>query len=206
MNVLFFDTETTDLVKQKLDPTHPDQPMPVQIGMKLDAENRAEVGAANFLIKTHGQWIINPKASEVTGITNELADAFGIELVPAFEAFMDYVDAADVLVAHNAKFDITVMRRCAQVYADQMGTKYEDPFEGKKIICTMLTAIDIVKAPPRRNGQWKWPKLEECTMHFFGTKIDGAHDALVDVKATAQVFYHLMDTGVFSNERTAAIR
>lgn len=203
MTILFFDTETTGLIKRKLDPTHPDQPMPVQLGMKLDAENKAEVGAANFLIKTHGEWHIDPKATEVTGITNDLADAFGMELVTAYEAFWDYTRAADVLVAHNAIFDVTVMRRCGMVYSEKADTAYVDPFEDKKVICTMLAATDLVKAPPRRNGQWKWPRLEECTQKFFGYKSEGAHDALVDVRDTAKVFYYLLDVGVFDKKRTA---
>lgn len=197
MNVLFFDTETTGLNKPKLDPTHPDQPMPVQLGMKLDAINRTEVGAVNFLIKPHGRWTIHPKAEAVHGITGPLADAYGTELITAYEFWTDYIAAADILVAHNAAYDITVMRRAAKVYSEDTATPYVDPFEGKKVICTMLACIDIVKASPRRNGQWKWPKLEECTHHFFGHGVEGAHDALSDVKATAKVFYHLMDIGAF---------
>ena len=200
MNALFFDTETTGLVRQKLAPTHPDQPMPVQLGMKLDAGDRSEVGVSNFLIRTDGKWIVDPKAAEITGIDNEKADAYGVDLIAAYEVFDAYVGVADVIVAHNAAFDVTVMRRTAAVYAEITGTQYVDPFEGKKLICTMLASTPIVKAMPKRNGQYKWPKLEECVQHFFGRSIVGAHDALVDVRATAEVFYHLIDTGVFSNE------
>ena len=64
----------------------------------------------------------------------------------------------------------------------------------------MLSSMNIVKAKPKRNGQWKWPKLEECVRHFFGETLVGAHDALTDVRATARVFYHLVDTGVFDAE------
>lgn len=200
-NLLFFDTETTGLVNRKLDPTDPKQPMPVQLGMKLDAANRNEVGAANFLIKTDG-WQINPKATEVTGITNALADAYGLHLVTAYEAFLDYVEAADMLVAHNAAFDVTVMRRCGKVYSEIVGEPYVDPFAETEVMCTMLASIDIVKAPPKRNGTYKWPKLEECMQKFFNESIEGAHDALVDVKATARVYYYLVDTGVFDVEPT----
>jgi DNA polymerase III epsilon subunit-like protein len=154
------------------------------------------------MIKTHGQWHVHPKASEITGITNGIADEFGTELLSAYEVWLDYVAAADVLVAHNANFDITVMRHAGAVYAKQTGTEYRDPFKDKKVVCTMLACIDLVKATPKRRGQWKWPKLEECTMKFFGTKIDGAHDAMIDVRATAQVFYYLMDTGVFEREQS----
>jgi DNA polymerase-3 subunit epsilon len=206
MNVLFFDTETTGLNKPKLPPTHPSQPMPVQLGMKLDDGSRKERGAVNFMIKTHGQWTVDPKAAKITGIDNKLADEFGVELIAAYEVWLDSVSAADALVAHNAAFDITVMRRAGQVYAEQTGTTYEDPFANKKVICTMLASMNIVRAKPKRNGQWKWPKLEECMQFFFGESIEGAHDALVDVRATSRVFYHLVDTGVFENERTKVIR
>ena len=199
MTPLFFDTETTGLVIDGKSPTDPAQPMPVQLGMKLDAPNRQEVGAVNYLIKTEG-WQIQPKASEVTGITNDLADTYGIDLITGMEMFFDYAANADILVAHNARFDVTVMRRATQVYCEKTDQEYFDPFEGKKIICTMLTAMNIVKAKPRRNGQWKWPRLEECVKHFFGRKLEGAHDALTDVRATAEVFYHLLDLGVFDEE------
>jgi DNA polymerase-3 subunit epsilon len=204
---LFFDTETTGLTVPGKDPTHPSQPMPVQLGMKLDAADRKEVGAANYLIKTEG-WIVNPQAAKITGIDNALADTYGVDLISGMEMFFDYVAACDVMVAHNARFDITVMRRATAVYCAKTNHALFDPFEGKKVICTMLSAMNIVKAKPKRNGQWKWPKLEECTKHFFGYKSEGAHDALVDVRDTAKVFYHLVDTGVFDEEpqRTRNIR
>lgn len=199
MKVLFFDTETTGLIVDGKDPTDPCQPMPVQLGMKLDAPNRKEMGASNFLIRTEG-WEINPRATEVTGIDNAMADTYGIDLIAGYEAFADYVDNADICVAHNARFDVTVMRRAAKVYADKLGIDYVDPFGDKKIVCTMLASMNIVKAPPRRNGQWKWPRLEECVKHFFGRTMVGAHDALNDVRETANVFYELMDIGVFDAE------
>lgn len=201
MNVLFFDTETTGLINRKLDPTDPKQPMPVQLGMKLDNEDREEVAAANLMIKTHGEWTVDPKASAITGINNARADMYGAELLPTFEIFMDLIEVADVVVAHNAIFDITVMQHAAAVYALKTDTDYIDPFEGKQAICTMLAATPIVRALPKRNGQYKWPKLEECMNHFFHETIEGAHDALVDVRATARVFYHMLDFGVFQNEQ-----
>lgn len=199
MKTLFFDTETTGLTVEGRDPTDPCQPMPVQLGMKLDAPNRKEMGAFNFLIRTEG-WEINPRATEVTGIDNAMADTFGIDLIAGMEAFFDCVAAADVCIAHNARFDVTVMRRATAVYCEKTGHELFDPFENTQVVCTMLASMNIVKARPKRNGQWKWPKLEECVKHFFGETLIGAHDALTDVRATARVFYHLVDTGVFDVE------
>ena len=204
---LFFDTETTGLVLPGKSPTDPAQPMPVQLGLKLDAPDRKEMGAMNYLIKTDNciktpQWLIQDRASEVTGINNAMADQYGISFISGMETFFDYMEIAEIVIAHNARFDVTVMRRATKVYCDETGHKLFDPFEDKKVICTMLSAINIVKAKPKRNGQWKWPRLEECVMAFFGRKLEGAHDALNDVRATAEVFYHLVDTGVFDEEPT----
>lgn len=195
---LFFDTETTGLVKDRYPPTHSKQPMPMQIGMKLDTHDRDEVGVTNFLVQPQG-WHIEPKASEITGITDALAEKYGVHFITAIESFLDYKERADVLVAHNAAFDVTVMRRAVFVYSHMIGDEYVDPFKDTQVICTMLAALPIVKATPKRRGQWKWPKLEECVNHFYNETIEGAHDALVDVKACARVFYTLTDLGVFND-------
>lgn len=207
MNTLFFDTETTGLTKKNKPHTHPDQPMPVQIGVKLDADNTLEMGAANVLIQTNTvdgvkPWIVSDGAYKATGIDNARADAFGIHLVTGMELFLDMAATADTIVAHNISYDIVVIRRAMQVYCQATGQEYWDPFENKTLICTMFASQDIVKAPPKRNGEWKWPKLEECVAHFFGEKLEGAHDALVDVRACARVYYHLHHIGAFQEEFT----
>jgi DNA polymerase III subunit epsilon len=196
---LFFDTETTGLVSDRYEPTHPRQPMPMQLGMKIDAANRNEMMACNTLIRPEG-WSIEAKASEITGITDEMATDYGTHLITACELFLDMVENADVIVAHNINFDITVMRRAVFVYCQETGQEYKDPFEGKTLICTMLASLNLVKATPKRNGQWKWPKLSEAIKFFFNEELEGAHDALVDVRACARVYYELLDEGVFSGE------
>ena len=199
MNTLIFDTETTGLKKDRLPDTDPRQPMPVQIGLKLDAENRREMMAANYLIVPDG-WTMEAKASEITGLTDAMAEEFGTHLITGVELFLDMIGNADVVVAHNFNFDVVVMRRAMAVYCDLVDQPYRDPFEGKTCICTMLAAMNIVKAIPKRNGQWKWPRLEECIKHFYNENLEGAHDALVDVRACARVYYTLLDEGVFTGE------
>ncbi len=204
MNTLFFDTETTGLANEKLDPTHPAQPMPVQIGVKLDDGQRIERAAMNLLIQPEG-WEVHPKAAEKTGITTEIADRFGINLITGIEAFLDLLHLADVVVAHNIPFDMTVMRRASFVYAEKTEQEWFDPFhDGKVYICTMRASTPILKLPSKFRGQdFKWPRLEECVKHYFDDTIEGAHDALVDVRATARVYYHLLDQGVFAAKAAA---
>jgi DNA polymerase-3 subunit epsilon len=207
MKTFFFDTETTGLVSENKPPLDPGQPMPVQLGFKLDAHDMTEMSAGNVLIQTNtcasfGPWIVNPKAAEVTGIDNKIADEYGVHLISAVEIFLDTIALADTVVAHNINFDKVVMRRAMKVYCDETGQKYSDPFEGKKMVCTMFGSQNIVKAMPKRRGQWKWPKLEEAMKHFFNESIEGAHDALVDVRATARVYYQLIKIGAFNDDHT----
>jgi DNA polymerase-3 subunit epsilon len=198
-NTLFFDTETTGLVLGSVSDTDPRQPMPIQLGMKLDQGDRIERFAANYMMKPEG-WVMSEKASEVTGLNNDLAEQFGCHFISGVEMFLDMVENADIVVAHNASFDVTVMRRAAYVYSQMVDVDYIDPFENKPITCTMLSSMDIVKALPKRRGQWKWPRLEEAVKFFFNENLDGAHDALVDVRGCARVYYELVDMGVFSGE------
>lgn len=202
-NILFFDTETTGLKKDKYPDIAPQQPMPVQIGLKLNDEEQNERAAMNYMVRTNGEWLVNPRAAEITGIDNATADAYGIDLIPAVENFMDLMEHTDIVVAHNIAFDVTVMRRACFVYSEKQGIEYTDPFAGKTVCCTMLNATELVKATPMRYGRWKWPKLEECMRFFFDEELEGAHDAMVDVRACARVYYHLIELGVLDGKAIA---
>lgn len=199
MATLFFDTETTHLKNDRLPDTDPEQPMPVQLGLKLDDEDHKEVGATNVIIKAkHGEygWPISPGAQAIHKIDVDKTLRYGIDIIPAVEMFLDYVDAADTIVAHNTAFDTVVMRRAVYVYSFLTDQPYTDPFEGKNVVCTMLAATDIVKAKPKRYGTWKWPKLEECIRFWYNESLDGAHDALIDVRACARIYYQMQQEGV----------
>lgn len=199
MKILFFDTETTGLKVDGVPCTHEKQPMLIQLGLKLDDVTRAERARISMMAVPQG-WKMGAKAKEVTGLSEELATEFGVHFVTVVEMFIDYIEKADLIVAHNASYDVTVMRRAVKVYCDITGQEYWDVFEGKTIICTMLGAMDIVKALPKRNGKYKWPNLTECMRFFFNEDHSKAHDALADVLACARVFYELLDSGEFEQK------
>lgn len=195
-NILFFDTETTGLNNLRKDDIDPVQPMVVQLGMKLDDHTRTERMAVNVLLKPEGRWQVSEGAAKATGIDNKIADAYGCDFIVGCELFLDIIDHADLVVAHNIRYDMTVMRRSIFVYSQLTDQAYSDPFDGKTVCCTMMNCIDLVKAPPFKKGSWKWPKLDtEAYPHFFGEKLEGAHDALIDVRGCARVYYHLLDEG-----------
>lgn len=203
MKVLFFDTETTGLKVDNLACTHPKQPMVIQLGVKVDDVNRREHARISVMGRVQGRWVMGEKAKEVTGLNEAMADEFGIDFITLVELFIDLIENVDVVVAHNAGYDVTVMRRAVQVYCELTNQKYWDIFEGKTIICTMLAAMDIVQATPKRYGKWKWPNLTECMRFFFNEDHSKAHDALADVLACARVFYELLEEGVFDQPKAA---
>ena len=70
----------------------------------------------------------------------------------------------------------------------------------KKLPCPMKLSIDICKIQNRRynGGGYKWPKVEEAHLHFFGDvgyveKHRGADDALFE----AEIVYRLYQDGIF---------
>lgn len=196
MNILFFDTETTGLAHNTLPATHPKQPVPMQIAFIMDKDGET-ISYSNLLVRPEGRWVPSPKAVEVHGKTPEMCDQFGVDIRVAVDVFCDMIQAADRVVAHNAKYDVTVMRRAEAIAAEIDGRKYEDPFiEINKIMCTMLAATDHVRALPRRNGDWKWPNLNECSQFFFQRDILNAHDAMADVQACREIYYEMVNRGI----------
>lgn len=198
-NVLVFDTETTGRANFGLPGHHETQPLPVQLGMlmyRVPADvpftfaDAQEVHRVNVIVDQPNE--IAEGAINVHGITPELATAVGMSLETAMFLFDDLASKADLLVCHNVRFDIRVMERAYMVAGHHAGLW--PTIASKSTFCTMQAATPLLKLP-KDNGHKgnKWPKLEECTRAWFGEEIEGAHDALVDVEATARVFFHIIN-------------
>ncbi|MDI6034006.1 3'-5' exonuclease [Flavobacterium sp. LB2P84] len=68
----------------------------------------------------------------------------------------------------------------------------------KKLPCPMKLSTDICKIPHTNGLGFKWPKVEEAHLHFFGNvgyveKHRGADDAYFE----AEIVYELFKRGVF---------
>lgn len=186
--LLVFDTETDKLADFKLPPTSPAQPHIVQLAAVLfDAEQQRTVSTLSALIKPAG-WVIPASVEAIHKISTGQATAFGQPLGAVMPYFVELVRSADVICAHNAPFDLLVIQaECARLGWD---TSW---LTSKKVFDTMLACIDVVRIP-RRGGGFKWPTLSECWKHFFGGELQGAHDALTDVNACADIYFRLHAT------------
>ncbi len=190
MKALIFDTETTGMVKWKLDPTHESQPDLIQLGMIL-----VETGAwrphsrHSMLVKLPAGVRIEEGAKEAHGITEEDCERYGVVSTVACSLFNQLCMQADAIVAHNMSFDRSIMLTALH----RLGNK-PDRMAGKRLICTKEESTDILKLPGKYDS-YKWPTLAEAYQHFTGQELEGAHDALVDSEACLKVFRALVEIG-----------
>lgn len=180
MNYLFFDTETTGLPLWNERSKHPDQPHIVQLACVLCDEGGAELTGMDCIIKPEG-YTIPKEASDIHGITTERALEEGLALWRAVWSFERSIGVAGLMVAHNMSFD----KRMLRIAYHRL--KLDPPEIDCR--CTMKELTPIMKLPG--NHGFKWPRLEEAYQYFFNEGLEGAHDAMVDVRACARIFFEM---------------
>lgn len=199
MIALVFDTETTGFVKFKEPSVSPSQPNLVQLGALLvDLSTGREYGSLDVIIYP-SSWKIPQEAALVHGVSQGIAEKVGVNLDTAVNLFLEWTEIADVVVCHNVAFDKVVMERAVAMVNLANGEEVIDPFAGKPMFCTMKAATPIVKKKGRRplhDADYKWPKLVECMEFFFGEGLDGAHNAIVDCRATVRVLIEMENKGL----------
>ena len=188
---LFFDTETTGIPRNYKAPASDlrNWPRLVQIAWLLAHEQAHEVESAEYIVKPE-RFTIPKDAARVHAITSEIARQNGAALETVLAAVRPAIEQASVLVAHNMEFEEKMLG------AELLRTGYPDIVEAKKRQCTMQAATKYCRLP----GQYgyKWPSLQERHMKLFGQPFEGAHDALVDVRACSRCYYELRRLGVMA--------
>ena len=196
--ILFWDTETTGFFDDKLPVDHEAQPYIVQLAAQLCEDDGVPIAGFSLIVDPgiSNGIVIPEKAAAVHGITNERAVQLGCSAEFALSAFTHLYQRADLLCAHNAKFDKGITEvAIARHYGKTMPLR-------KPIFCTMEAATPIINLPPTERmiavgiNKPKAPKLEECIRHFFGEELSGAHDAMIDLAACRRVYLHLQSLKV----------
>lgn len=187
---LFFDTETTGKANMRGMLTDPSQPHIVQFGALLTEDDGTERGALDAIIKPNG-WMIPKEASDIHGITTEDAERCGVQIGAALAIFSNMLAASNELIAHNIDFDLFVVR-CA-LYRIQNQHKgafaCNERLDSMQMFCTMKSTTDICQLPGPYG--FKWPKLTEAHKHFFGSDLEGAHDAMTDLRACKRIYFEI---------------
>ncbi len=181
---LFFDTETSGIPRNYKAPASDlkNWPRLVQIAWLLVDDAGEEVECAEYIIKPEG-FTIPPGAARVHGITTEMALRDGIDIKSILTAVMSSLGRASVLVAHNIQFDEKILG------AELLRAGFPNPVESKPRKCTMRSATDYCRLPGPYG--YKWPTLQELHLKLFNEPLEGAHRALVDVRACARCYFEL---------------
>ena len=185
---LFFDTETTGLPKNWKAPVTDlnNWPRLVQLAYLSYDNDGSLISNGDYIIKPSG-FTIPLETSRIHGITTEKANSEGHDLLLVLKNFQSLINQADYLVAHNMSFDEKI------VGAEFLRNKLPNSIDGKRKICTMQSATNFCAI----NGPYgyKWPKLSELHYKLFRTSFEEAHNASVDISATAKCFWELKKLG-----------
>jgi DNA polymerase-3 subunit epsilon len=188
MNLLFLDTETTGLADFNKRARDPSQPHMVQMAAILTDDTGKHLEEHNVLIKPDG-WTIPKEASDVHGITNEVA-AIGIAEKLASEILLAMIRKSQLVVGHNIMFDKFIARIAMRRF--KLITDEDDAaWKATPTFCTMREMTDVCKLPGKIAGKFKWPKLTEAYLVAFEKSFDGAHDALADLRACKEIYFWL---------------
>jgi DNA polymerase III subunit epsilon len=186
---LFFDTETTGLPKNYKAPVSDvdNWPRLVQIAWLLYDLDGKKIESGDHIIRPEG-FTIPLAASRVHGISTERAVEEGHELTGVLGLFNDLIKEANFVVAHNISFDEKI------IGAEFFRKNIQSELFQKKRLCTMNASTNFCKIPGPYG--YKWPKLSELHIALFGKGFDEAHDAAVDIHATAKCFWKMKELGI----------
>lgn len=189
--ILFKDYETTGLADFNKRASDPNQPHIVQMACMLTTDDGKVMESHNVIIRPDG-WTIPKEASDIHGITQEIAIEFGIPESTAIRLMWSMIEKSRLMVAHNLMFDKFLSR----IAGRRFGLLIDDKDEWWKALpgfCTMRETTELCNLPGKIAGRPKWPKLTEAYYHIFGKSFDGAHDALADVTACKEIYFWLQN-------------
>jgi DNA polymerase III epsilon subunit-like protein len=188
---IFFDTETNGLPGNWNAPVTDTNNWPrvTQLAWQVYDADGNLIKERCDLIKPDGWTIPKEDFFLENNMSTERCEKEGVELSGILQEFIDDVNGADYLVAHNMAFDEKIVG-CEMV---RLSTSFDK--EPRKL-CTMKESTSYCKMMPMRYGKYKWPTLLELHKKLFDEGFDGAHDALADVKACARSFFELKNRKV----------
>ena len=193
---IVYDVETTGLPLFNEPSEDPRQPHLVQLAACLvDLYSRKVVSTIDVTIRPEG-WTIPDEVAAIHGITTEVATVTGVPEDDAVRMFMRLWAKVDFRVAHNEQFDARLIRIALKRY---QGDEQADHWKSGKAQCTQALSTPILKLPPTPKmvaagfKKHKSDNLGEAYQFFTGKPIEGAHNALDDVRACMAVYWAIQD-------------
>lgn len=192
-NIIFFDVETTGLPLNWSESftNIKNWPYIVQLAWIQSKAVRSEILEEKDIILKPNNFIIPIESEKIHGISNETAISQGWDRKMVLETFAKAISDSEYVVAHNANFDINVLR------CELLRNNILDPFNNKVIICTMESSTNFCKIPSS-SGKFKWPSLAELYFKLFNKGFEDAHNAKNDIRATYECFWELINRGIIT--------
>ena len=144
----------------------------LQIGLvKFDSNTFEEIGSRMWYIKPSCDYEIQPGAQEKTGITKQMIDELGVSLKSIWPEVVEFIGDDDMLSYNGTKYDIPLLyNNLAR--------------EGLSFDFKCRNFYDSLVIERKRNSM----RLEDVYRRYTGEELEGAHDALNDVRGLIKIF------------------
>ena len=210
--VLVFDTETTGLIKGPRPRALEQYPHITQITAILySVPEQKIVAVLNEFVALPEGVHIDPYASQITGITDEICRERGRPIKDILQVLCELVLTCNVLVAHNYEFDSEVinaeLHRCSERIPKYYVKMFQENYLQHNRIspfCTMKNSVEFCNLKTAY-GRQKYPKLIELYRALFGlSPISGQmHNSAVDTWVCLRCFLKLYFKISISDEEFA---
>lgn len=140
------------------------------------------------------EYEIHEKAFEVNGLTKEFLLENGYirsQTVSMLTRLCRFANDGYLFIGHQIAYDFRMIHQALKQYEMSTALIECTTFCTKenKAIRDFVQAVDI-------NGRRKAPNLSELYKKLFNEQVQGAHDALADVQATARCYFELKKRGI----------
>lgn len=197
--ILVFDVETTGLLprlkKGEKEKITDDLPYIIQLSFILyDIRNTRIIKSYNAYVKPQSNVLIPEKIVQLTGITNEMIDNEGEDIVDVLVELYEAYSECDAVIAHNLEFDsrmvnIETERNYSRLeyeiapYIHWMFDELYCKLTYVKLQCTMLMSVKLCNIQKTNSfGKYmKFPTLCELYMHLFNKTPENLHNSMMDV-------------------------
>ena len=181
MLALIFDVETTGLPKKRKAELFDFNNWPdiVQISWMLYNVSHGKIVSINdHIIKLQPGKTIPKSSTEIHGITNDIMEEKGEDIVNVLKKFNNDLMESQIIVAHNIDFDETIIGVESLRWLDY---NIFDNYKNMRY-CTMRRSRKIKR---------KWMKLVNLHEHLFKTVPQNLHNSLIDVFVCFRCFCKL---------------
>lgn len=184
------DTETSGLPKDWNSSSLEQWPYIIQIAWILYTKEGDLVKSENHFIYDE-EIKIDPKSQNIHGITAEKLLEKGEKRIKVLKKIHhDIKFYKPLVVGHWISFDVKML----SIGFRRAGLA--NVLQDVPLYCTMLSNSHYVRFSTNN-----YPKLDELYSKLFDETLDGQHDALVDVRATAACFFELVKRKEITDDR-----